>query len=123
MAQNNSRGALLYIVLDHFKKVNDSLGHEAGEQLLAIVAQRLRACVKDGDTVARLGGDEFTVILRNITDAASVSGVADRIIQAMQNPVRLGGRDHTVNASIGMTIFPVDGTELDALLHNADLAM
>ncbi len=123
VVQNNARGALLYIDLDHFKKVNDSLGHEAGDQLLAIVAQRLRACVKDADTVARLGGDEFTVILRNITDAASVSAVADRIIQAMQNPVRLGGRDHTVHASIGMTIFPIDGTELDALLHNADLAM
>jgi diguanylate cyclase (GGDEF)-like protein len=123
VAQNGARGALLYIDLDHFKKVNDSLGHEAGDQLLAIVAQRLRACVKDGDTVARLGGDEFTVILRNITDAAAVSAVADRIIQATQHPVRLGGRDHTVHASIGMTIFPVDGTELDALLHNADLAM
>jgi diguanylate cyclase (GGDEF)-like protein len=118
-----SRGALLYIDLDHFKKVNDSLGHEAGDQLLSIVAQRLRACVNDGDTVARLGGDEFTVILRNVTDVTSVSIVADRIIQATQMPVRMGSRDHLVHASIGITLFPTDGTELDELLHNADLAM
>jgi len=121
--QTASRGALLYIDLDHFKKVNDSLGHEAGDQLLSIVAQRLRACVKDGDTVARLGGDEFTVILCNVTDSTAVSAVADRIIQAMQMPVRLGGRDHHVRASIGITLFPADGIELDELLHNADLAM
>ena len=123
VATTGTRGALLYIDLDHFKKVNDSLGHEAGDQLLSIVAQRLRACVKDGDTVARLGGDEFTIILRNVTDVTSVSTVADRIIQATQMPVRMGNRDHLVHASIGITLFPTDGTQLDELLHNADLAM
>jgi diguanylate cyclase (GGDEF)-like protein len=118
-----ARGALLYIDLDHFKKVNDSLGHEAGDQLLAVVAQRLRACVKDGDTVARLGGDEFTVILRDVADSAAVSAVAERMIQSMQLPVRLGTRDHHVLASIGITLYPADGTDLDELLRNADLAM
>jgi diguanylate cyclase (GGDEF)-like protein len=123
ISQTPSRGALLYIDLDHFKKVNDSLGHAAGDQLLSIVAQRLRSCVKEGDTVARLGGDEFTVILRHVSDAAAAAAVADRIIQSMHMPVRLGGRDHTVRASIGVTIFPDDGVQLDDLLRNADLAM
>jgi diguanylate cyclase (GGDEF)-like protein len=122
-AQNDSRGAVLFIDLDHFKKVNDSLGHEAGDQVLSIVAQRLRACVKDGDTVARLGGDEFTVILRNVVDATAVSAVAERIIHSMQASVRLGGRDHHVHASIGITLFPADGATIDELLNNADLAM
>jgi diguanylate cyclase (GGDEF)-like protein len=123
ISQSPSRGALLYIDLDHFKKVNDSLGHAAGDQLLSIVAQRLRSCVKEGDTVARLGGDEFTVILRHVTDAAAAAAVADRIIQSMHMPVRLGGRDHMVRASIGVTLFPDDGVQLDDLLRNADLAM
>jgi diguanylate cyclase (GGDEF)-like protein len=120
---SGAQGALLYVDLDHFKKVNDSLGHAAGDQLLSIVAQRLRACVKDGDTVARLGGDEFTIILRNVADAASVSAVADRIIHSMLLPVRLDGKDHQIRASIGVTMYPADGTQLDALLRNADLAM
>jgi diguanylate cyclase (GGDEF)-like protein len=123
ISHSPARGALLYIDLDHFKKVNDSMGHAAGDQLLSIVAQRLRSCVKEGDTVARLGGDEFTVILRHVTDAAAAAAVADRIIQSMHMPVRLGGRDHLVRASIGVTLFPDDGVTLDDLLRNADLAM
>jgi diguanylate cyclase (GGDEF)-like protein len=120
---NGGRGALLYIDLDHFKRVNDSLGHEAGDQLLAIVAQRLRSCVKEEDTVARLGGDEFTVILRHVCDSGEVAGVAQRIIDAMRKPVRLGGREHLVRASIGIAMFPSDGNAIDELLHHADLAM
>ena len=121
--QSGEHGALLYIDLDHFKRVNDSLGHEAGDQLLAIVAQRLRSCVKEGDTVARLGGDEFTVILGSVGAASKVSAVVDRILAAMHTPVRLGGRDHHVHASIGIAMFPGDGQDIDTLLHNADLAM
>jgi GGDEF domain-containing protein len=85
------RGALLYIDLDHFKRVNDTVGHAAGDQLLTIVAQRLRSCVKDGDTVARLGGDEFTVILRNVADPDAARSIADRIIESLQLPVNIGG--------------------------------
>ena len=118
-----SRGALLYIDLDHFKRVNDSVGHAAGDQLLTIVAQRLRSCVKDGDTVARLGGDEFTVILRNVADPDAARSVADRIIESLQLPVNIGGRDHYVCASIGITLFPDDGMTIEELMRNADTAM
>jgi diguanylate cyclase (GGDEF)-like protein len=118
-----SRGALLYIDLDHFKRVNDSVGHSAGDQLLSIVAQRLRSCTKEGDTVARLGGDEFTVILRNVVDPDSARSVGDRIIQLLQLPVNIGGRDHFVCASIGITLFPDDGSTIDDLMRNADTAM
>lgn len=118
-----SRGALLYIDLDHFKRVNDSVGHSAGDQLLTIVAQRLRSCTKEGDTVARLGGDEFTVILRNVVDPDAARTVGDRIIQLLQLPVNIGGRDHFVCASIGITLFPDDGATIDDLMRNADTAM
>jgi diguanylate cyclase (GGDEF)-like protein len=118
-----SRGALLYIDLDHFKRVNDSVGHSAGDQLLTIVAQRLRSCVKDGDTVARLAGDEFTVILRNVADPNSARTVGERIIESLQLPVNIGGRDHFVCASIGITLFPDDGSTIDDVMRNADTAM
>ncbi len=118
-----SRGALLYIDLDHFKRVNDSVGHTAGDQLLTIVAQRLRSCIKDGDTVARLGGDEFTVILRNVVNPDAACAVASRIIESLQLPVNIAGRDCYVCASIGITLFPDDATTIEDLMRNADTAM
>ena len=118
-----SRGALLYIDLDHFKRVNDTVGHTAGDQVLTIVAQRLRACVKDGDTVARLGGDEFTVILRDVAEPDAAAAVAARIIESLQLPVNIAGRDHYVCASIGITLFPDDAKTIDDLMRNADTAM
>jgi len=122
-ADGSQRGAVLYVDLDHFKKVNDSVGHIAGDQLLTIVAQRLRSCVKDGDTVARLGGDEFTVILRNIASVETASEISARIIETLQRPVSIAGRDHYVRASIGITLFPDDGNTIEELMRNADLAM
>ncbi|MCU0757758.1 MAG: EAL domain-containing protein [Steroidobacteraceae bacterium] len=121
--ESRARGALLYIDLDHFKKVNDSVGHAAGDQLLTIVAQRLRACVKEGDTVARLAGDEFTVVLRNVADPESAAVVAERIIDSVKLPVNLAGRDHYVQASIGIVLFPDDGAAIDELMRRADGAM
>ena len=118
-----TRGALLYIDLDHFKRVNDSVGHTAGDQLLTIVAQRLRSCIKDGDTVARLGGDEFTVILRNVAEPDAAAAVAERIIESLQLPVNIAGRDCFVCASIGITLFPDDAKTIDDLMRNADTAM
>jgi diguanylate cyclase (GGDEF)-like protein len=118
-----SRGALLYIDLDHFKRVNDTVGHIAGDQMLTIVGQRLRSCVKEVDTVARLGGDEFTVILRNVADPDAARSVGERIIESLRVPVNIGGRDHFVCASIGITLFPDDGSNIDDLMRNADTAM
>ncbi|HEV7986813.1 MAG TPA: EAL domain-containing protein [Steroidobacteraceae bacterium] len=122
-ADGSQRGAVLYVDLDHFKKVNDSVGHSAGDQLLTIVAQRLRSCVKDGDTVARLGGDEFTVILRHLVSVDTASEIAQRIIDTVQRPVSIAGRDQFVRASIGITLFPDDGNTIEDLMRNADLAM
>ena len=116
-------GALLYVDLDHFKKINDTHGHAAGDHLLSIVAQRLRACVKDGDTVARLSGDEFTVILTQVTAPEAALAVAERILESLQTPVNLGGQEHQMHASIGVSLFPQDGTGVDELLRNADMAM
>jgi diguanylate cyclase (GGDEF)-like protein len=118
-----SRGALMYVDLDHFKRVNDTLGHSAGDQLLSIVAHRLKACTKEGDTVARLGGDEFTVLLRNVGDAETARQIADRVIRSLALPANLGGRDYQMRASVGVTLFPDDGTELEDVIRQADLAM
>jgi len=123
LSDGSQRGAVLYLDLDHFKRVNDTVGHSAGDQLLTIVAQRLRSCVKDGDTVARLGGDEFTVILRHLASIETASEIAQRIIESVQRPVSIGGRDHFVRASIGITLFPDDGNTIEDLMRNADLAM
>ena len=121
--EEEGRGALLYIDLDHFKKVNDTVGHAAGDQLLIIVAQRLRACVKEGDTVARLAGDEFTVILRNVDQPESAAVVAERIIDSVKTPVNLAGRDHYVQASIGIVLFPDEDAGVEELMRRADGAM
>ncbi|MEO8018952.1 MAG: EAL domain-containing protein [Pseudomonadota bacterium] len=118
-----TRGALMYVDLDHFKRVNDTLGHSAGDQLLSIVAHRLKACTKEGDTVARLGGDEFTVLLRNVGDAETVRQIADRVIRSLALPASLGGRDYQMRASVGVTMFPDDGTDLEDVIRQADLAM
>ena len=122
-ASGMENGALLYIDLDHFKKINDTVGHAAGDQVLSIAAQRLRSCVKDIDTVARLGGDEFAVILRDVVSAEAAEAVAQRIVLSLQQPVNLAGKDHTVCASIGIALFPQDGEAIDTLLRNADTAM
>ncbi len=118
-----ARGSVLYVDLDHFKKVNDTAGHAAGDQLLCIAAQRLRACVKEHDTVARLGGDEFAVILRDVDSTHAAAAVGERIVESLRQAVRIGGRDHYICASIGMAMYPEDGASIEELLRNADTAM
>ena len=121
-------GALLFIDLDHFKMLNDTLGHDKGDQLLQQVAQRLLACVREGDTVARLGGDEFVVVLgslsEDIEDAASqTETVGKKILDALQQKYLLADIEHRSTASIGATLFRGQETSIDDLLKQADLAM
>ena len=115
--------ALLYLDLDRFKEVNDTLGHGKGDILLKEAAQRLCSCVRDTDTVARLGGDEFTIIMSQLEDISSVERVAQNILQKLATSFRMHDEVAYVSASIGITFYPEDGTEIEALLKNADQAM
>ncbi len=114
---------LLFIDLDHFKNINDTQGHSAGDQLLQQAAQRLTSCVRETDTVARLGGDEFTVILSKIADPKDVNFIARQIQERFSIPMNIDNREHFVSASIGITIYPDDGSNTEELLMNADTAM
>ena len=115
--------ALLYLDLDGFKKINDLQGHQAGDELLKEVAIRLRACVRDADVAARMGGDEFVVLLPDLQDDAYVALVADRIVSAISKPFTLGGQESRVTASIGIALYPKDGTDEETLAKHADAAM
>jgi diguanylate cyclase (GGDEF)-like protein len=113
----------LYIDLDHLKRVNDTLGHLIGDELLKVVASRLLACVRDIDTVARLSGDEFAIIQSSIDRPSDAAALAMRIREAIRAPIDLNGHQIVVDASIGISIAPDDGTELDELLKTADIAL
>jgi diguanylate cyclase (GGDEF)-like protein len=114
--------AVLFLDLDRFKDINDTLGHEAGDQLLQEVSRRLKACLRDGDMVARLGGDEFVALLQ-LTDPVHAAVVARKILSAVAQPFSLLGREFRVTASIGISIFPKDGLDEQTLTKNADIAM
>ncbi|MBR0793556.1 EAL domain-containing protein [Bradyrhizobium manausense] len=115
--------AILYIDVDEFKGVNDSLGHEVGDELLRQVASRLRACVSGNDLVARLGGDEFAIVKAGTCDQAELSALAERILTSLRMPVDCKGQEITSDASIGIAIAPDHGDNLEDLLKRADLAM
>jgi diguanylate cyclase (GGDEF)-like protein/PAS domain S-box-containing protein len=115
--------AVLYLDLDHFKSINDTLGHAVGDELLKIVADGLRGCIRENDTVARLGGDEFAIVqigLRDITDAADL---AQRVLELFKAPFEPAGHYLTTDVSIGIAISPGDGVDVNQLLKNADLAL
>ena len=114
---------LLYIDLDQFKEVNDTLGHNVGDNLLVDAAHRIATCVRDSDTVARLGGDEFTVILAELADLGHVERVAKTIIKSLSDPFQLGSESVYISASIGITLYPNDAANAEDLLKNADQAM
>jgi diguanylate cyclase (GGDEF)-like protein/PAS domain S-box-containing protein len=115
--------ALLFLDLDGFKEVNDSLGHDVGDMLLQHVANRLANCVRESDTIARLGGDEFIIILNDVTDTAVVGSIAQKIIDTLAAPYLLRSHPVYVSASVGITLYPDDGETNEVLLKNADQAM
>lgn len=116
--------AVLFVDLDDFRNVNDTLGHAVGDELLRAAALRLKALVRNRDSIARLGGDEFTIILESATSEAEVLAVAERIIQTVSHPFIIGeGSRHTIRASIGISLYPRDGEDGATLLKHADIAM
>ncbi len=115
--------ALLFIDVDHFKKINDVLGHAAGDDFLREMAKRLSRCVREADTVARLGGDEFLMVLPEVHDSGDAEHVARRIIEAVNQPFLLDGQEVFISISVGICIFPDDGDHADKLLCHADAAM
>ena len=118
------RVAVLFIDLDRFKNINDSLGHHIGDGLLRSVSRRLLKAVRSNDTVSRLGGDEFTVILNGVTNAADVTRTIDeRLMPLLREPHELGGVTLQVSCSVGVALYPDDGEDIDTLMQNADAAM
>ncbi len=127
-ARSGKQGALLFLDLDHFKMLNDTLGHDIGDLLLQQVAARLITCVREGDTVARLGGDEFVVMLEDLNEqdlesAAHAESIANKIIHALNQPYILATHEHYSTPSIGVTLFNEHQTEIEELLKQADISM
>ena len=121
-AQRSGEGLAIYFIdLDGFKSVNDSLGHAAGDVLLREIALRLRGRVRQSDLVARLGGDEFVVMVEEVTDRASLQLLATKLLAAIAEPMQLQGHEVSVTASIGIAMYPDDGTDVSTLLANGCL--
>ena len=117
--------AVLFIDLDHFKRINDTLGHSIGDALLIDVAARLKGCVRDSDIVARLGGDEFVIVMTNVADgrAQDISSMARKIVHRLSCTYGIDGHELQVTPSVGISVFPVDGEDAETLMRNADTAM
>src|SRR5690606_31761416 len=115
--------ALVYLDLDDFKEVNDTLGHGFGDRLLAEVGKRLQACVRSTDTVARLGGDEFMLILGGMSESERTDGICELVMDRLMEPFFLEGEQAQITASMGITFYPADGQSAKDLMQNADLAM
>ena len=122
--RSGQMAALMFLDLDRFKEINDTLGHAAGDKVLQATAGLLRTSLRDVDTISRLGGDEFTVVLENIIDVRQVTTIGEKIKEAFTSPIIIQeGRDIFVTASIGIALYPLDADNIDALLHAADVAM
>jgi diguanylate cyclase (GGDEF)-like protein/PAS domain S-box-containing protein len=121
--RRGTRLAVMLVDLDDFKRVNDRLGHRAGDAVLREVAQRLAACVRKADTLARQGGDEFVVVIPDLRQEPDCQVVAEKILRALEPPLRVDGEEFRIGASIGISLYPADAGDGDALLRNADAAM
>lgn len=121
--RERTRLALLFIDLDHFKHINDTLGHEVGDALLVSVARRLQTSVRDTDTICRQGGDEFIVALPGVRDSNEVAHITGKVLDAISQPMQLLGHEIQLTCSIGVSLYPDDGTHIDELLRHADTAM
>jgi diguanylate cyclase (GGDEF)-like protein/PAS domain S-box-containing protein len=122
-ARRNQRAALLFVDIDHFKQINDSMGHAAGDALLQEVARRIRAAVRPDDTVSRLGGDEFVALLPHVDGASDASAVAERVLEACSEAVGVDASALAISFSIGISVYPDDAFDAESLLRNADTAM
>ncbi len=121
--RNHTKIALFFVDLDNFKPVNDSLGHNAGDQILKRVANRLKDNFRESDTIGRHGGDEFTLLLSNLKEDTKASVMADKVLKVMSMPFVINDENVTIGCSIGIALFPEHGETLEALLENADAAM
>ncbi len=121
--RNNTKFALLFVDLDHFKDINDTYGHEAGDAVLIEVARRLKNCVRESDTVSRLSGDEFLIILEDFDSKESIAVIAKLLVDALQVPIKFQDKELIVTCSIGISIYPDDSQEKDTLVKYADRAM
>ncbi|NRB38752.1 MAG: diguanylate cyclase [Pseudomonadales bacterium] len=121
--KDQAQMALMFLDLDNFKRINDTLGHDAGDRLLITIAERLLSCVRKGDVVSRLGGDEFTVLLSGLDGEEPARRVADKILTALRQPIALGGETITVTMSIGITMAAAQGEDPIELMKFADIAM
>lgn len=121
--RNSQSLAVLFLDLDRFKLINDTLGHVAGDELLQSVSSRLKDCLREGDTLARVGGDEFMLLLPEVRTDDDAARVAEKVIQVLKQPFVIDGHDVFVSVSIGVSIYPRDGKTMDTLIKNADIAM
>lgn len=121
--RNNLTMAVMYLDLDGFKQINDTLGHDVGDTLLSMVATRMVAAVRQEDTVARLGGDEFVIVLRELTHAESVDLLVSKVIQDVSQPYSIQGNNVNMTVSVGVGIYPAHGEDAESLMKSADLAM
>ena len=121
--RQQTHAALLFLDLDRFKIINDSLGHAVGDQLLRVISRRLNNCVREEDTVARLGGDEFMILLPRISGSSDAGRIARKITACLEDPISCNGHELHITASIGISIYPYDGADAETLIKHADISM
>ncbi len=121
--RNRTRVAVMFLDLDRFKTVNDSLGHSVGDKLLQEVSSRLRLCMRTSDTVSRLGGDEFVILMPDMAYPGDIAVAAQKVLDAVSRPYNIDGHELVSTPSVGIAVYPGDGTDVDTLLRNADAAM